>query len=93
MRTSPTGRFAKSQAAAFAVGRSRFTGIGYLRHKESDRLAVLVSELQKMEVSAWRDDDSLEVEGSARVRSAHIDPHNDHRIAMSFAVAGLATGG
>ena len=46
-----------------------------------------------MEVSAWRDDDSLEVEGSARVRSAHIDPHNDHRIAMSFAVAGLATGG
>ena len=45
-----------------------------------------------MEVSAWRDDDSLEVEGSARVRSAHIDPHNDHRIAMSFAIAGLATG-
>ncbi len=79
-------------AAAFARGTSRFTGIAQLRVKECDRLAVMVSELGKMGVSASCGRDSLTVEGG-RPRGARIDPHNDHRIAMSFAAAGLATGG
>ncbi len=79
-------------ACAFAKGTSRLTNIGHLRHKECDRLAVMASELNKMGVSAKCDEDSLIIEGTNIVKGAKIDPHNDHRIAMSFAVAGLVTG-
>ncbi len=79
-------------AAAFAEGESRFTNIGQLRVKECDRLAVMVSEFAKMGVSAECDDDSLLVRGGSRAHGANINPHNDHRIAMSFAIAGLVTG-
>ena len=79
-------------AAAFAKGRSSFTNIGHLRHKECDRLAVMASELGKMGVSAQCDEDSLTIQGGEKMHGAKIDPHNDHRIAMSFAIAGLATG-
>ncbi|MHC4915306.1 MAG: 3-phosphoshikimate 1-carboxyvinyltransferase [Planctomycetota bacterium] len=78
-------------AAAFAEGTSRFTDVAQLRVKECDRLAVMVSELGKMGITARCDRDSLTVEGG-KPRGARIDPHNDHRIAMSFAAAGLATG-
>lgn len=79
-------------AAAFARGTSRLTNIGHLRHKESDRLAVLASQLSKMGISAACDESSLVIKGSPKIHGAVIDPNNDHRIAMSFAVAGLVTG-
>ncbi|MFZ0033990.1 MAG: hypothetical protein WAK60_03240, partial [Sedimentisphaerales bacterium] len=79
-------------AAAFAKGESRLTNIGHLRHKECDRLAVIASELVKMGVEAACDESSLIIKGSGKIHGTQIDPHNDHRIAMSFAVAGLATG-
>lgn len=79
-------------ACAFADGTSRLTNIGHLRHKESDRLGVMAAELNKMGVSAKCDEDSLIIEGTDKANGAKIDPHNDHRIAMSFAVAGLVTG-
>jgi 3-phosphoshikimate 1-carboxyvinyltransferase len=78
-------------AAAFADGETRLTNIGQLRHKECDRLAVMASELGKMGVRALCDETSLTIVGG-EPQGASIDPHNDHRIAMSFAVAGLATG-
>ncbi len=81
-----------AMAAAFAKGTSRFTNIGHLRLKECDRLAVMASELGKMGVRAECDKDSLTVEGTGAAHGAEIDPHNDHRIAMSFAAAGLVTG-
>jgi 3-phosphoshikimate 1-carboxyvinyltransferase len=81
-------------AAAFAKGTSKFTNIGHLRHKECDRLAVVAEELNKMGIKAFCDDDSLTVIGNpVGVKGAVIDPHNDHRIAMSFAAAGLVVGG
>ena len=80
-------------ATAFASGTSRLTNIGHLRHKECDRLAVMVSELGKMGVNANCDETSLIIQGTDNLHGAHIDPHNDHRIAMSFAVAGLPVGG
>jgi len=79
-------------ACAFADGTSRLTNIGHLRHKECDRLGVMALELNKMGVAAKCDDDSLIIEGTNKAKGAQIDPHNDHRIAMSFAVAGLVTG-
>jgi 3-phosphoshikimate 1-carboxyvinyltransferase len=45
-----------------------------------------------MGVEVACDESSLVIKGSAKKHGAKIDPHNDHRIAMSFAVAGLATG-
>lgn len=78
--------------AAFAEGTTRLSGIAHLRHKESDRPAAIVSELAKMGIRASCDGPALSIEGG-RPRGAEIDPHNDHRIAMSFAVAGLAVGG
>jgi 3-phosphoshikimate 1-carboxyvinyltransferase len=79
-------------ACAFAKGESKLTNIGHLRHKECDRLAVMASELGKMGVEAGCDEDSLIIKGGGEIHGARIDPHNDHRIAMSFAVAGLVTG-
>ena len=79
-------------ASAFAKGTSRFANIGHLRYKECDRLGVVCSELKKMGVLAKCDQNSLVVEGTNNLHGAQIDPHNDHRIAMSFAVAGLAVG-
>jgi len=78
--------------AAFAQGTTRLTNIGHLRHKECDRIAVTVSELQKMGVRASCDEDSITIEGGRTLHGSRIDPHNDHRIAMAFAIAGLAVG-
>ncbi len=79
-------------AAAFAEGESRLCNVAHLRHKESDRLAAIISELAGMGIEARVDGGDLVVVGG-RPHGARIDPHNDHRIAMSFAVAGLAVGG
>ena len=78
--------------AAFARGTTRLRNVAHLRHKECDRGAVLVSELAKMGVHAACDGSTLEVHGGRAPHGSRIDPHNDHRIAMSFAIAGLATG-
>jgi len=78
--------------AAFAQGTTRLTNIAHLRHKECDRLAVIASELTKMGARALCDENSITVEGGHPLHGAQIDPHNDHRIAMTFAIAGLAVG-
>ena len=79
-------------AAAFAKGATRLTNIGHLRHKECDRLAVTVLGLNSMGARASCDEDSINIEGSHPLHGTEIDPHNDHRIAMAFATAGLAVG-
>jgi 3-phosphoshikimate 1-carboxyvinyltransferase len=63
-----------------------------LRVKESDRIAALVENLKRMGATVEERPDGLKVEGrkAGKLRGAEIDPHGDHRIAMAFAVAGLA---
>jgi 3-phosphoshikimate 1-carboxyvinyltransferase len=78
--------------AAFASGKTAIRNIGHLRLKESDRIRSLVSELTRMGVKVEEGEDWLLVEGG-KVRAAEIETHNDHRLAMSFAVAGLAVPG
>jgi 3-phosphoshikimate 1-carboxyvinyltransferase len=79
-------------AASAARGRSRLGGAGELRHKESDRLAVLAANLSGLGVGARERADGLEIEGGP-VRAGTIDAAGDHRIAMAFAVlATRATG-
>ena len=78
--------------AAFASGETVMRHIGHLRLKESDRIATVALELEKMGVRVEEGEDWLRVNGGT-VRGAEIESHNDHRLAMSFAVAGLAVPG
>ena len=78
--------------AAFAQGNTVMKNIGHLRLKESDRIAALAGELVKMGVKAESGDDWLKVKGG-KARGAEIETYNDHRLAMSFAIAGLAVPG
>jgi len=66
-----------------------------LRVKESDRLAAMAENLLRMGARVEERSDGLRVEGRSAgpLRGAEIDPHGDHRIAMAFAVAGLAAQG
>ena len=78
--------------AAFAPGETVITGVAHLRHKESDRLAAVATELQKMGIAARQTADGLIITGGTP-HGAVIDTYQDHRLAMSFAVAGLKVSG
>jgi 3-phosphoshikimate 1-carboxyvinyltransferase len=78
--------------AAFARGRTVIRNVAHLKEKESDRLAAVCAELGKMGIESGYDETTLWVQGG-KPRAAAIDCHDDHRIAMSFAVAGLKTEG
>ena len=78
-------------AAAFATGRTKMNGLAELRVKESDRLAAVADGLKACGVKFDLGDDWLAVEGAgAMPGGATIKTHMDHRIAMSFLIAGLA---
>jgi 3-phosphoshikimate 1-carboxyvinyltransferase len=78
--------------AAFASGRTVIRGVGHLKEKESNRLAAVCSELRRLGIQAVHDTETLWIVGGSP-RGAAIACHDDHRIAMSFAVAGLAIPG
>lgn len=81
-------------AAAMAQGRSVFRGLEELRVKESDRIAVMAEGLRAIGARVEETEDGLIVEGTGGEPLAGGGPirtHLDHRIAMSFAVAGLAS--
>ena len=74
--------------AVFADGNSRFRQVQHLRFKESDRIAAILENIQRLGGKAKMDGPDLVVYPGAR-HGATIDPYQDHRIAMSFALAGL----
>jgi 3-phosphoshikimate 1-carboxyvinyltransferase len=78
--------------AAFARGKTVIRKIGHLRLKESDRIRALATELTKMGIRVEEGEDWLSVEGG-NPHGAEIETHDDHRVAMSFAMAGLAVSG
>ena len=78
--------------AAFAEGTTVIRNVSHLKAKESDRLVAVVNELVKLGIDARCSSDELIVTGGTP-RGAEIKTYGDHRIAMSFAVAGLVTPG
>jgi 3-phosphoshikimate 1-carboxyvinyltransferase len=74
--------------ACHARGTSRIAGVARLGHKESDRGAALVSELSALGAALQVRDGALEITGGP-LEGGTVDPHNDHRMAMTCAVAGL----
>jgi 3-phosphoshikimate 1-carboxyvinyltransferase len=82
--------------ASQAKGRTTIKNIAHLRIKECDRLHVMAVELAKMGARVQELEDTLVIEGKdpdTPMHGAEINTYNDHRIAMSFAVAGLAVPG
>ena len=79
-------------AAAFASGVSEFRDIGELRHKESDRIHSVAQGLSDMGVNVTEFDDGLRIHGGVNRQATTINCAHDHRIAMAFAVAGVAGG-
>jgi 3-phosphoshikimate 1-carboxyvinyltransferase len=74
--------------AAFAEGKTVIKNVAHLKTKESDRLSATVAELNKMGIDAASSANALVIRGG-KPKGAIIDTYNDHRIAMSFAIAGL----
>ncbi|MAZ44912.1 MAG: 3-phosphoshikimate 1-carboxyvinyltransferase [Legionellales bacterium] len=81
---------ALSVMAAFAQGTSIFRGLAELRHKESNRLDAIVQNLGKGGVSVELNKDTLIIHGGGFVGGQMLS-YGDHRIAMAFLIAGLAT--
>jgi len=78
--------------APFAKGPTRVTGIGFIRKKETNRVAAVVTELKRLGIRAEEEADGFVVHpGSPRPGS--VETYDDHRMAMSFAILGLVAPG
>jgi 3-phosphoshikimate 1-carboxyvinyltransferase len=78
---------------ATSGGELRVTGASELRVKESDRITALVAGLRALGADADELADGFHVRGGRPLAGGTVDAHNDHRLAMAFAVAGLAASG
>ncbi len=79
--------------APFADSPTTIRNIGHIRHKETDRIHAIVSELRRLGVQVEEGEDSLTIHPRSQLRAAQIETYEDHRIAMSFAITGLVTPG
>ncbi|MCH8152683.1 MAG: 3-phosphoshikimate 1-carboxyvinyltransferase [Planctomycetes bacterium] len=90
----PDGAVVLAVGAAMMKNRSGFTGLHTLRHKETDRIAALANELRRIGCTVETTDDSIAIDPSTRHdEPVVIETYNDHRMAMAFAVLGLARPG
>ena len=78
-----------TQAQGTTVIRDAFE----LRHKETDRIKVVVSNLRKMGARIGELEDGMAIDGGTELEGAEITTYGDHRIAMAFAIAGLVARG
>jgi len=78
--------------APFADGPVRITGIDFIRRKETDRIAAVVTELRRLGIEATEDEDGFTVQPGTPTAGV-VDTYNDHRMAMSFAILGLVIPG
>ena len=78
-----------SVIGAFAKGSTKLFNATHLRYKESDRIAIVSRELQKLGVKVKETTDSLRVYHTEILKGTNINHENDHRIAMSFIIACL----
>jgi 3-phosphoshikimate 1-carboxyvinyltransferase len=78
--------------ALFADGPTTITNVAHIRHKESDRIGDLARELRKLGGTIHEHEDGLTIE-PATLHPAEIETYQDHRMAMSLALAGLRVDG
>ncbi|MDD1717529.1 MAG: 3-phosphoshikimate 1-carboxyvinyltransferase [Methanoregulaceae archaeon] len=92
MSSSPDTVQTLCMVAALAGSPSRISGITHLRWKETDRISSTVNLLRSLGGDVSADSDSITIR-PAPLHGGIIDPGDDHRTAMSFAILGLAVGG
>ncbi|MBI5357580.1 3-phosphoshikimate 1-carboxyvinyltransferase [Candidatus Saccharibacteria bacterium] len=92
MNNCPDQAMTAAVLASFTPGRTIIKGISSLRLKETERIEALQNELAKMGINTRSKKDSLTIFGG-KPKAARIDTYNDHRIAMSFAIAGTKLDG
>jgi 3-phosphoshikimate 1-carboxyvinyltransferase len=80
-------------AATLAKGTTVIRDAAELRVKESDRLAVMATQLNRMGAKVTEQPDGLEITGGAALTGTDVDSYTDHRIAMSLAIAALVASG
>ncbi|MFB2919330.1 3-phosphoshikimate 1-carboxyvinyltransferase [Aerosakkonema funiforme] len=80
-------------AAVFAEGTTVIRDAAELRVKESDRIAVMANQLNRMGAKITELPDGLEITGGTPLTGTDVDSHTDHRIAMSLAIAALNADG
>ena len=74
--------------ALFAEGPTQIRNVAHIRHKETDRISAVATELRKLGATVAESDSGLAITPGT-MQAAAIDTYNDHRMAMSFALAGL----
>lgn len=79
--------------ALFAEGPTTIRGLHTLRLKETDRIAALATELRKLGAEVNVEGDDLTIHPPASIRPAQVDTYDDHRMAMSFSLAGTKAAG
>jgi 3-phosphoshikimate 1-carboxyvinyltransferase len=79
--------------ASYCNGNTSIKGVSRLLHKESNRAIALRDEFKKMNVEIELNGDVMVIHGGGVVNGAAVSSHNDHRIAMATAVAGLSAKG
>ncbi len=79
--------------ALFSEGPTTISGVPHIRHKETDRLAALTTELRKFGAEVDEYPDGLKITPPAKLRAAEIETYDDHRMAMSMALVGLQAPG
>ena len=80
-------------AATAARGTTVIRGAGELRHKESDRLGGIAAGLRALGGRIEIEGDDIRIEGGTRLRGTATDSLDDHRLAMTFSIAGLVAAG
>ena len=80
-------------AATQALGKTTIRGAGELRNKESDRIAGIAAGLRALGAQIDVDGDDITIEGPSRLVGSPTQTLDDHRLAMTFAVAGLIASG
>ncbi len=78
--------------ACFASGPTTIRNVAHIRHKETDRITALATELRKVGAAVEEFADGLKIVPGT-LRGAEIDTYNDHRMAMSMALIGLSVPG
>ena len=92
MKNCPDVVMSLSIVMAYTKGEHKITNISHLRIKESDRLHAIAENLKKIGAIVTEYDDSLKIVGQdSLLGNSVIEAFNDHRIAMSFAIAGLVS--
>ncbi len=93
MNAMPDAAMTLAVVACFAQGDTVIRNVGHWKLKETDRMAALKMELQKLGARITATDSDLHIHPPAELKGGRISTYGDHRMAMSFAVAGLRVPG